>query len=115
FLSSTVFSVNSQCFHKTNADDTQRLQNKFENFNTKTLCNIGNQACIRKDFAQYAQKDTWSIISCPCVEITSIKEYSNESTFPVSQISSAQPLCFSDIAGVKDTRSSSVWYLSPKE
>ncbi|CAG8609980.1 21945_t:CDS:2, partial [Racocetra persica] len=36
-----------------------------------------------------------------CVEITSIGEYSNGSTFPVSQISSAQPLCFSDLAGLR--------------
>ncbi|CAG8617866.1 40078_t:CDS:1 [Gigaspora margarita] len=50
----------------------------------------------------------------PCVEITSIGEYSNGSTFPVSQITSAQPICFSDVAGVQDTRGSSVWYLSPK-
>ncbi|CAG8796501.1 21442_t:CDS:2, partial [Dentiscutata erythropus] len=29
-----------------------------------TPCNVGNQACIGKDFAQCAQKDKWSIIPC---------------------------------------------------
>ncbi|CAG8795058.1 2510_t:CDS:1, partial [Racocetra fulgida] len=45
-----------------------------------------------------------SALQGPCVEITSTGEYSNGSTFAVTQITSAEPLCFSDVAGVKDTR-----------
>ncbi|CAG8483411.1 10826_t:CDS:1, partial [Racocetra fulgida] len=55
-----------------------------------------------------------SALQGPCVEITSIGEYSNRSTFAITQITSAEPLCFSDVAGVKDTRGSSVWFLSPQ-
>ncbi|CAG8689734.1 6769_t:CDS:2, partial [Racocetra persica] len=31
-------------------------------------------------------------------------EYTNGSTFTVSKITSAEPLCFSDVVGIKDTR-----------
>ncbi|CAG8538118.1 16646_t:CDS:2 [Gigaspora margarita] len=55
------------------------------------------------------------VLQGPCTEITSSGEYSNGSTFAVSQITSAEPLCLSDVTGVQDTRGSSVWFLSPKE
>ncbi|CAG8856908.1 33420_t:CDS:1, partial [Gigaspora margarita] len=31
-----------------------------------------------------------------------------------SKITSAEPICFGDVAGVQDSRRSSVWFLSPK-
>ncbi|CAG8586372.1 24247_t:CDS:1, partial [Racocetra persica] len=54
-----------------------------------------------------------SALQGPCVEITSTGEYTNRSTFAVSKITSAEPLCYSDVIGVQDTRGSSVWFLSP--
>ncbi|CAG8831581.1 33666_t:CDS:1, partial [Gigaspora margarita] len=50
----------------------------------------------------------------PCVEISSSGEYSNRSTFTVSKITSAKPICFGDVASVQDSRGSSVWFLSQK-
>ncbi|CAG8492301.1 15425_t:CDS:2 [Gigaspora margarita] len=37
---------------------------KFKDFTRNTPCNVGDQACIGKDFALCAQKDTWSIMPC---------------------------------------------------
>ncbi|CAG8495802.1 9706_t:CDS:1, partial [Cetraspora pellucida] len=51
----------------------------------------------------------------PCVEITSTREYANRSMFTVSKITSAELLCLIYIAGVQDTKESSVWFLSSKE
>ncbi|CAG8790000.1 11725_t:CDS:1, partial [Dentiscutata erythropus] len=39
-----------------------------------------------------------SALQGPCVEITSTEEYANRSTFTVSKITSAEPLCLSDVA-----------------
>ncbi|CAG8771769.1 17329_t:CDS:1, partial [Racocetra persica] len=54
-----------------------------------------------------------SALQGPCVEISSTGEYLNGSTFAVTQITSAEPLCYSDVVGAQDTRGSSVWFLSP--
>ncbi|CAG8628682.1 3138_t:CDS:2, partial [Racocetra persica] len=53
-----------------------------------------------------------SVLQGLYAEITSTGEYSNGSTFAVTQITSAEPLCYSDVAGIQDTRESSVWFLS---
>ncbi|KAF0395995.1 hypothetical protein F8M41_010156 [Gigaspora margarita] len=55
-----------------------------------------------------------SALQGPCVEITSTGEYTNRSSFAITQITSAEPLCYSDVAGVQDTRGSSVWFMSTK-
>ncbi|CAG8601966.1 6058_t:CDS:2 [Cetraspora pellucida] len=53
-----------------------------------------------------------SALQGPCVEIASTGEYANRSTFTVSKITSAKPLCLSDVAGVQDTRGSSLFMMS---
>ncbi|CAG8786285.1 6004_t:CDS:2, partial [Dentiscutata erythropus] len=57
-------SDNDQCFRKKNAQEAQKLQKNFKDITRNTPCNVGDQACIGKDFAQCAQKDKWSIIPC---------------------------------------------------
>ncbi|CAG8699643.1 26062_t:CDS:1, partial [Dentiscutata erythropus] len=56
-----------------------------------------------------------SALQDPCVEITSTGKYTNGSSFAIIQITSAELLCYSDIAGVQDTRRSFVWFMSPQE
>ncbi|CAG8512565.1 14060_t:CDS:1 [Dentiscutata heterogama] len=55
-----------------------------------------------------------SALQGPCVEIASTGKYTNGSSFAVIQITSAEPLCYSNVAGVQDTRGSSVWFMSPQ-
>ncbi|CAG8528724.1 33894_t:CDS:2 [Racocetra persica] len=74
-------------------------------------CYVPNTVSFNTSIANVALKV--SALQGPCVEITSSGEYSNGSTFAVSKITSVEPLCYSDIAGVQDTRGSSVWFLSP--
>ncbi|CAG8818423.1 31728_t:CDS:1, partial [Gigaspora margarita] len=51
----------------------------------------------------------------PYVKISSLDKCSNRSTIIVFKITSAKPICFSNIASIKDSRGSSVWFLSLQE
>ncbi|KAF0459590.1 hypothetical protein F8M41_000731 [Gigaspora margarita] len=45
-----------------------------------------------------------SALQGPCVKITSTEKYTNRSSFAITQITFAEPLCYSDVADIQDTR-----------
>ncbi|CAG8843643.1 5575_t:CDS:1, partial [Gigaspora margarita] len=55
-----------------------------------------------------------SVLQGLCTEITRTGEFSNGSTFTVSQMTYPELLYLSDVASVQDNRGSSVWFLSPQ-